>query len=265
MTLASYRQSNEELRAHLDEQLAFLQASANSYDAGFDGEAKRIAVSIRVLMHDTRNSTSLLGQLDMKGGMFLDTSNPVYPGNMSTHSGLIVTAIGPGGARYCAFLDDGFVSPMERDFESWWRGIVFVDSKGRAISRKDLVLVVANQDGGAHIDPALDSTYADLSRRNSLGWTYSDGTSESELGGPEKAALRQICHEVLKTLIGGYTKSPEYPPDSVVTGGMTVIEVSSAKDANMSSGVSLGANTSRNERCSCGSGERFKRCCGKLA
>jgi hypothetical protein len=46
----------ELLRRHL----RFMQRSADAYDVGFHDDATRIAVSIRVLLHDTRKSTSLL-------------------------------------------------------------------------------------------------------------------------------------------------------------------------------------------------------------
>ncbi|PKM42871.1 MAG: hypothetical protein CVV03_09425 [Firmicutes bacterium HGW-Firmicutes-8] len=51
----------QELEEHLREQLEFLELSAESYDRGKDGEAKRLASTIRVLVHETRSSHSLLG------------------------------------------------------------------------------------------------------------------------------------------------------------------------------------------------------------
>jgi hypothetical protein len=63
-----------ELECHLAEQLQFLQVSAAAFDAGFEGEAKRLAVVLRILLHDTKSSKSLLGQLGRKGGPFFDTA-----------------------------------------------------------------------------------------------------------------------------------------------------------------------------------------------
>lgn len=63
-------QSKSELLEHLNEQLEFLKASALSFDNGFLGEAKRLVVTIRVLLHDAQNSKSLLGLLKMKKGLF---------------------------------------------------------------------------------------------------------------------------------------------------------------------------------------------------
>jgi hypothetical protein len=59
-------QSKEELDQHLSEQLSFLYRSCQSYDAGVDAGAKRIASTLRLLLHDTTNSTSPLTNLGIK-------------------------------------------------------------------------------------------------------------------------------------------------------------------------------------------------------
>lgn len=263
--MTDHSQSTEELEAHLTEHLQFLRASAEAYDSGFEGEAKRIAVSIRVLVHDTGRSKSLLGQLGRKSQDFVDSAFPIVPENKSTHSGLVVTSMVPGsGAKYVPFLDEaphGGVKLVE--FERWWKAPVFVDSRGRALTRRDLVLTVANQDGGAHVDAALNSTYADLSRNNSLGWMYSDGARTEALGGPERAALRQIGHEVLKTLLPGYEKKPTYPEGGMVFGGVVMLQEEPARARARE--LARGSKVGRNERCPCGSGVKYKRCCGSLA
>jgi hypothetical protein len=265
--MTNHAQSTEELESHLREHLQFLKSSADAYDGGFEGEAKRIAVSIRVLVHDTGRSRSLLGQLSRKEHDFVDSAFPLVPHNKSTHSGLVVTSMVPGiGAKYVAFLDKpphGQVRSV--NFDSWWSAPVFIDSSGRTMNRKDLILTVANQDGGAHVDSALDATYADLSRNNSLGWVYSDSNKSAPepLSGPERAALRQICHEILKTLVPGYAKDPVYPAEGVVFGGMVLLQEGPIhpKPQKQSRGTKVG----RNERCPCGSGLKYKRCCGAVA
>jgi len=67
-------QTESELRQHLDDQLGFLEQSSASFDRGYEGEAKRLAVSIRVLLHDKGQSKSLLGQLGLKDIFYWDTS-----------------------------------------------------------------------------------------------------------------------------------------------------------------------------------------------
>jgi hypothetical protein len=91
-------------------------------------------------------------------------------------------------------------------FQEWWNEIVFVDDQKQKMSRRDLVLALANQDGGAHVDPKLNETYARLSRHNSMGWTNSDGTTATAIPSAERAAMRQIAHELLATLDPSYRR-----------------------------------------------------------
>jgi hypothetical protein len=51
--MTQYIQTQDELLAHLKEQITFMKESAISYDNGFESEGKRLAVVIRVLVHDT--------------------------------------------------------------------------------------------------------------------------------------------------------------------------------------------------------------------
>ncbi len=62
----------------LQEHLAFLQASAAAFDTGFEAEAKRMAVTLRVLLHDTAQSHSLMGQMKRKErSQWVDTAVPI--------------------------------------------------------------------------------------------------------------------------------------------------------------------------------------------
>jgi hypothetical protein len=246
-------QSRPELEQHLDDHLSFLRNSADAYDLGQDGEAKRLAVSIRVLLHDTANSASLLGQLDRLNGNFLSTAIPHDESNLLTHGGLIMM----GGGKYLAMLDD---VPIKRwmPFQDWWNEIVFVDDRKERLSRKQLVLAVANQDGGAHVDPKLNETYARLSRHNSLGWVVTDGKTSKPIPKPERAAIRQIAHEVLVSCVPDYKKKVEHKVD-IITGGAMFHKGSSPPPLPKQQKVG------RNDPCPCGSGRKYKKCHGNVA
>lgn len=151
-----------ELQAHLDEQLGFLERSAASFDRGYEDEAKRLAVTLRVLLHETKQSRSLLGQLGRRSTLFLDSALPPDPANLMTHGGLVFLAMGPPKTQYVAMLDDLPPITKQVSFDTWWDAPVFIDREQQVLSRKQLVLIAANQDGGAHIDPALDDTYRKL-------------------------------------------------------------------------------------------------------
>lgn len=255
---SEYRQSKEELQQHLRDTIQALELSAHAFDKGFDGEVKRLAAAIRVLVHDTGSSMSLLGQLGEKTIRFYDTSVPRHPKNILTYSGLTAINLAPGEAKeakYIAFLDNlpPDCPPRWVSFDDWWGGVIFVDRKGNNTSRKDLILAVANKDGGAHVDPVLDEKYADLSRRNSLAWRFSSARGDVPLEGPEKAAVRQIAHEVLKSL------NPAMPIMKPNIKGTLFMGVSVVVEDKQPTLPKVG----RNDPCPCGSGKKYKRCHGK--
>lgn len=130
---------------------------------------------------------------------------------------------------------------------------MFVDSQGKVLTRKQLILIAANQDGGAHIDPALDEVYASLSRKNSLLWVANVGGEEHPIPKADRAAIRQIAHEVLCTLIPGYSKKPSYNAEAFFGGGMIVKGTKPPPSPRP-------RKLERNERCPCGSGMKYKKC-----
>lgn len=129
-------QSNEDFKEHFADCLRFLETSCDSYDNGFEGEAKRLAATIRTLVHDTPKSTSLLTHLKMKGGQFLDTAHENWPDNTMTYSGL--TAMNIDGAKppkFIPLLES--VNGKLVDFDSWWNRVIFVDTESRRLRGKN--------------------------------------------------------------------------------------------------------------------------------
>jgi hypothetical protein len=197
--MAKHTQTKEELRQHMMEHLGFLKASAHSFDTGFTGEAKRLAVAVRVLVHDTDKSKSILSLLGIKLSMgFLDTAYEYNPKNAMSHTGLVGIRHTVGeGSRYFAKFEDNLAPKKIVLFSDWWNKIIIVDQKSSSFCRRELVLALANKDGGAHVDPALEESYANLTRNNSVGWIVSNGVSESPINGVELYSLRQIAYELI--------------------------------------------------------------------
>ncbi len=268
---ADIEQTPAELQTHLGEQLSFLKASAAGFDGGFEGEAKRLAQAMRVLLHErppsSRAVLAQLGLLDSR--KFFDSARPNLPGNGMSYDGLLVTGMFKEGARYFPLLDDHQMGPGEWiPFEKWWRGVVFVDSMRREMTRRDLVLSVCDKDGGAHVDPKVTGAYADLSRRNSLGWET--GTSEEmrPMPPPHLPATRQVAHEVLKSLVPNYTcHGPKVEPLMWMASAMAFDEIPRVLPGWMTGTGTIvrpsARGVARNEPCMCGSGQKFKRCCGR--
>lgn len=249
--------TEDDLREHLREQTPFLRASADSYDNGFEAEAKRMAVALRVLLHHTSKATSLLSQLNLAQRNFWDTSDPAGLRGINPYSGLLSISSGPAGTKFIAPLDDDTTPGRQLPFDEWWNQTVFIDNQGRHISRKMVVLTAANQDGGAHVDPALDAVYADLAKNNSLNW-FSGGQTPAPIPAPERAAIQQIAHEVLKTLEPGYTKKGNHQPHITIRSLVLYAD----DRPPLPEGTNL-TKIRRNERCPCNSGKKFKHCHGR--
>jgi len=202
--MTKHNRTKNELMELLSEQIHFMKESCESYDSGMTGEAKRLAVVIRVLLHDTSKSTSLLNQLESKDIRFFDTSVPVDRANLLSHQGLTMISSGPDGAVYvprCLAPPRPDLSPPNQlVFEKWWKCIVLIDKERNEFSRKDLVLNLSNKEGGAHVDPKLDSRFAKLTREHSMGWEYVTTEKQGPIEQVELVSARQIAHELLLSL-----------------------------------------------------------------
>lgn len=186
--------TKRELDQSLGEQVAWLRASALSFDAGTTSESKRVAVAIRTLVHDTASSRGLLGQLKMRD-------------RMAWLSSVEFDGAGFRGPPWLESPNDsGFkhipgMPQFTCTFDQWWRGRLFTFN-GRDIDRGWFVLQTANFDGGAHIDPILPQDYRSITREgglkplriNSIGNAYPDFSD------PVPSALRTICTEIVLSI-----------------------------------------------------------------
>lgn len=188
-----------ELLAHLERQLGFIDASCLAYDKGATQEAIRIATSIRVLIHNTNTSTSLLKHLNATT-INLHTTAPEVSADVFGFLGMgIVGVDSTGNHDYKPALDD---SPTH-DYvpvSKWWGQVVFI-KHGVRLSRREIVLAAANQDGGAHVDAKLDPGYSALKAPGFAGAiTQLVGGKVVEISALEDThlmCLRQMGYELL--------------------------------------------------------------------
>lgn len=245
----------QDFRVHLEEQLDFLRASCDAFDAGREHEAKRLATTLRLVVHDTGRSTSLLTHLGVKDRLgFVDTAPPDPPPppviTLSFGLAVIEMVLDPldGDVRYIPALrspDDHRAHPPAC-FYDWWTSVVLRDQRGNRFSRKDLVLALANQDGGAHIDATLKQSYAELKRSNSVG--FSQGGDRPISNSIVHASVRQIAFEMLRTIEQGI--------EFIGTGARVRDPICPLPSAD-------GAAAARNDPCPCGSGVKAKKCFGR--
>src|SRR5882672_2338262 len=195
------KRTRADLLRELQEQITLLIHACQSYDKGLEPIGKHIALSLRVLLHHHQNSQALLQQLDLRSKRFMDTAGELNPRNLLTDCPLCLMKIG-GQNAYLPLCAQGGGPLGERwiPFEDWWNNRVVKDNQQRYFNRRELILNVADTGGGAHVDPALDAAYADLSRNNSLAWVIREGDVQRPFPPPTMACIRQIAHEVLETL-----------------------------------------------------------------
>lgn len=162
------KRSREDLKRELREQLQLLAHACRTYDAGHEAIGKHIALSLRVLLHSYGQSRALLEQLGLRKGRFFDSAGALNPRNLLSESPLIVHSLSDTGGGYLPLMAAGTGPLGEKEvaFAEWWNEPVLKDVEGRKFSRLDLVLHVADTDGGAHVDPELDAAYMALSRAN---------------------------------------------------------------------------------------------------
>jgi len=181
----------------------FLVSSSKAFDAGHEHEGLRLAVSLRVLMHETAASSSLLGQLGLRDQIeYFDTALTAPHGaQLLPGSRLALMTMGDN-ARYIPRLCRPPIPDRWIDRRRWWdRDEVIEDVRGETFTRKDLVLFAANEDGGAHVDPELTPRYEALTRGNAFGWRLHGPQGEFDwANGPALPSMRMIAHEMLVTL-----------------------------------------------------------------
>ncbi len=189
-----------DFKEHLRKQLSFLKNSCNSYDSGFHEEAIRIATVIRVLLHQTKSSNSLLTHLNATSTNLLSTSVPPSENSIG-HIGMGALVLGGGEAKYIPNLNHG---PQHKyiPVNDWWNQIIYILQTQTILRRKDIVLTAANKDGGAHIDKSLTPEYEKLAESGSIASFHYYENEKQVLRLTDDAhliALRQMAYELLNS------------------------------------------------------------------
>jgi hypothetical protein len=203
--------SEDRLKESLTEQVDFLRASAERFDAGHQHEAKRLALTIRVLLHDTDGSKSLLEQLALKSALaFLDTRTRREPPvgvqvlkQIGWPTGIVVLSMRIGGStNFRAELGiDRESQPRDINFDDWWEEPLLVSKDGTTWNRRRFILGAANQEGGGHVDPKPSAWWRDLRDGTWIGAVKVDSLAgEVPVSDLAPAVIRQITHELLGTL-----------------------------------------------------------------
>src|ERR1041385_7471755 len=114
-----------DFQKQLEKQIGFLDRSCKAFDHGYTDESIRIATVIRVLIHDTPKSTSLLRHLRATHIDLLSTAKPqTVPVGGVAMFGMGSYTIGSAGSQWDPVCQsNGFQLPVHE----WWTQLVFGD------------------------------------------------------------------------------------------------------------------------------------------
>jgi hypothetical protein len=179
MAKLSAEEQKKFLRERLEEQRHLLRKSINELASGDLAEGLRIAVVIRVLAHETASSKPLLKQLtpNYLQLKILDHPDAKAENAPAGTQGIVVLSVPIG----ITVSEKGVFLKKELDVKAyiqsivgkWWvRPSLILPGLG-GLSRKEIVLGLANKEGGAHVDTDITKKYQLLLECKSfqVGWS----------------------------------------------------------------------------------------------
>lgn len=221
------KRDNDDYLETLHEQLDFLIDSCEKFDMGKFHYAKQIATQVRVLVHQTNLSTSLLTWLEKQDTMtFCSTAslpkNAIYFISFITLVNRIILNESGSKSIEHTFLpilnSNKTVGKKWINFENWYNHPVLI-CKPTSISRKDIIMYLSNKDGGAHVDSYVDENIYKISKGiESLVYATDKPLEEDpyQKGEPYinliNAAARQIAHELILSIRKEFGIRPSYNP-----------------------------------------------------
>jgi len=245
------------LREHVD----FLVRATDSYDAGFTSEITRCAEALSALFHSPMPYLSWLAQADALHGNFLSSALPSGMEGAGRFGSLVMIANFDGRPIYFCALDSAWYGRWLK-FSEWWSEPVFINEAKKELSRRDVVLAVADKDDRSNLDPNLTLMYANLAafaaaRGMQNATPKTTAPSPDAITNPERAAIRQIVHEALRTLFPTYRKFLQPVSEPRLNAAL-------ARGIERPASLPFPPPIRRNEACPCGSGKKVKYCHGAI-
>jgi len=86
-------------------------------------------------------------------------------------------------------------------YTDWIEEIVLSNKKHNVYRRKDVLKLLANKDGGAHVDADIPNTLAPMKSIDFGGWEMNTPNGSVTYGNdPVYATMRQMTFEILQSL-----------------------------------------------------------------
>jgi len=135
-----------------------LKEAVDAFYADKEVQALNIAITVRVLIHETNRSSSLLSRVNPNYWDLTIHHKPVL-NPQAVFAVPLTIQIGGDGTR--KIIRTSLDSPSYKlvPLSEWWSA-AYQPLGTLRLSKKDIILTVADKDGGAHIDGKVPDTHA---------------------------------------------------------------------------------------------------------
>ncbi|MBO4701107.1 MAG: hypothetical protein J5625_00455 [Lachnospiraceae bacterium] len=204
------KKNTKELTEKLYTGILFIQEQLNSLECYTKEDPMRkerasaVAAKLRVFLSDTNGNQALLSQLGFKEDMLFPWE---YYGGQDIASNLVFSSklvgISVENNSYCCYPKmPKFNLQLFCTFSVWWNEII-IDSKGTdsvLVSRRDVILVLADKEGGAHEDPCYQREYYKINYENGFKYLDSNGNEQVLKNNYYVESLFVIAYEFLAAM-----------------------------------------------------------------
>lgn len=175
-----------ELTEKLYQQIRIIDKSIAAFSGEEKDEALRIATALRVLLHQTGSSDSLFHQLGFdKHFWMFDNTKEYNPKDIFVETLLVDIVADPRNPHWTGRTQMSYDHTPKKPFKDWWtQPVITCGALDQHVpySRKDVVLKLANWEGGAHIGTDVSKHYFDMTRKNQGGAFIQFGNQIAESG-----------------------------------------------------------------------------------
>lgn len=168
------------LREKLEEQRHLLRKSVDELTSGDLAEGVRVAAAIRVLVHETASSKPLLKQLTANY-LQLNILDSPEARPQSAPRGAVGAVVMSVPINIRIISNEGVFLNRKLEEQNrvptilgkWWQRPSLILPGIGGLSRKEVVLGLANKEGGAHVDADMSTRYQQLLNCKSfqIGWS----------------------------------------------------------------------------------------------
>lgn len=221
-----YKRTTEENNELFEIQLDLLESNIKEHYLGKKGNYLVLATILRTLLKENTSTgtQSLLGALFDLSKLKLRSysqGNPTEYKGTSGWCGLIAFHSTLGAFVSEVSHHNKFT---ELTYADWCSQVVMTDTKGREISRMEIIRLVSEKDGGAHVDQRIShDVYVGVSRENGLGILVSDFEDNWITVNPVSSVITAIAEEVVQTFRDNIVPFVDTAPPGMVIGvGVTL-------------------------------------------